>query len=182
MSAETYSSSSLKDRLMDNLMDLSAIAAPENSISVAPEDEIRFRYMANPFDTKLCRAKHDPDYVAFLMGNWHLPPPLPSPLDSGQSVLGIPLMWFWFAVGCADCDIEPDITALPVVIALWDTATKKQRREIIIDNKFLNTWCLQMRSVDRILKRLHQKSLLVYAVKNGKNNNATLLATPYQDE
>ncbi|QEG00188.1 hypothetical protein Mal15_42570 [Stieleria maiorica] len=163
-------------------MNIAELARPEVSEPIDPKDEIRFPYMANPFHMKSNRAMKNPDYVAFRMSNWHLPPPLPGPGDMGESLLSIPMTWYWLAVGCEDCVAPSDKAAYPVIFPLWAQAHATNRREIAIGEEFLAEWSLEFRSIDRVLKRLHKKSLLVYAIHNTKHNNVILLATPTLEE
>lgn len=105
-----------------------------------------------------------------------------SPEDEDESMLGIPEIWYWLAIGCKDCDVNQDVTASPVVLALWAVAFKKNKRQIYITEGFREDWKLDRRSTDRVLKRLHKKALLVYSINNKRDNCVTLLATPCVDE
>lgn len=162
-------------------MDIASLPKPEDSSPVDPKDEIRFRYGDNPIEMKGCRRKKKLAHLEFLQSIFYRPPPLPSPEDEDESMLGIPEIWYWLAIGCKDCDVNPDVTASPVVLALWTVAFKKNKRQISITEGFREDWKLDRRSTDRVLKRLHKKALLVYSVNNKRDNCVTLLATPYVD-
>lgn len=163
-------------------MDIASLARPKHIAPVAPQDEIRFRYMENPFEEKFCRGKQNPSYCEFLGSNWHYPPPLPVIGDEQAPILGIPAMWYWLAIGCKDCVSEPNSAALPVVVAIWADAFKNNRRQIRITKSFLQEWSLASRSADRILKRLHEKALLVHVIHNSKHNSVILLPSPFLEE
>ena len=77
---------------------------------------------------------------------------------------------------------EPDTFVLPIVIAIWQEAMTKNKREVLINDQFYEDYAQNPRSADRALKRLHDKSLIMYGVCNGKHNNAMLLPTPQVDE
>lgn len=162
-------------------MGIASLPNPEDSGPVDPKDEIRFPFMDNPIETKMCR-RDKLAHLENLQSIFHRPPPLPSPEDKGESILGIPQNWYWLAVGCKGSDVKPDITALPVVLALWTVAFKKNKRQIFITEGFREDWSLDRRSTDRVLKRLHKKALLVHTINNKRDNSVTLLATPYMDE
>ncbi len=162
-----------------------ALRPPEHSEPVDPEDEIRFRYMDNPFPMKSCRAKNNVQYLTYKQEHWHLPPPLPGISDLGTNVLGIPAAWYRMALGCEDGEPNRDRAALPVVIAIWDEAKEANRRQVMIGEGFLKKWSQEFRSTDRALKNLHSKSLLIYTITNRRRKrrrSVLLLPTPYVDE
>ncbi|QEF97903.1 hypothetical protein Mal15_19490 [Stieleria maiorica] len=163
-------------------MNIAELARPEVSDPIDPKDEIRFLFGANPFANKMCQLQKDPAYLGYYMNHWHRPPPLPGPGDVGDSVLGIPWLWYWLAIGCEGCASEPDHFVLPVVIALWHRAIRTGRREVPLKKEFLEEFELKPRSADRALKRLHEKSLILYIVHNTKQNNVLLLPTPRLDD
>ncbi|PAY19100.1 hypothetical protein CKO51_13305 [Rhodopirellula sp. SM50] len=131
---------------------------------------------------KLSQIVWDSDYCAYYAEHWWLPPPLPGPDDCGESILGIPWLWYWLAIGCEGCDSEPDPFVLPTVIAIWNQSIKNNRREVPINNQFLEDYGLKPRSADRALKRLHDKSLIIYTIKNRKYNSVIILPTPVAAE